>query len=76
MPADSPLFPDPIEAARKLQAKIWDTFRIRCCIGLGPNKWVAKMTNAKAKKTPGGIVWWTEEDIPTQLHPLSVEEMF
>ncbi|WP_206922925.1 DNA polymerase IV [Alicyclobacillus suci] len=76
LPADSPLFPDPIEAARKLQAKIWDTFRIRCRIGLGPNKWVAKMTNAKAKKTPGGIVWWTESDIPTKLHPLRVEEMW
>ncbi|GMA65684.1 DNA polymerase IV (plasmid) [Alicyclobacillus fastidiosus] len=76
MDVDSHLFRDPIEAVRKLQAKIWDCFKIRCRIGLGPNKWVAKMTNAKAKKSTGGIVWWTEDDIPTQLHPLKVEEMW
>jgi len=75
-PADSVLFPDPVEAARKLQQKIWDQFRIRSRIGLGPNKWIAKMSNASAKKTPGGIVWWRKEDIPTLLHPLPVESMW
>jgi len=45
-------------------------------IGLGPNKWMAKMSNVAAKKTPGGIVWWREEDISTLLHPLPVESMW
>lgn len=76
MPTESDLFPDPIEAARKLQEKIWDQFRIRSRIGLAPNKWMAKMTNVKAKKTPGGIVWWTKDDIESKLHPLPVEEMW
>src|SRR5579875_1868461 len=75
-PYPSDLFSEPIEAARKLQQKIWDQFRIRCRIGLAPNKWMAKMANAKAKKTPGGIVWWREEDVPTLLHPLPVEDMW
>ncbi|WP_206832705.1 DNA polymerase IV [Alicyclobacillus fructus] len=75
-PYPSALFPDPIAAARNLQARIWDQFRIRSRIGLAPNKWLAKMANKAAKKTPGGIVWWREEDIPSVLHPLPVEEMW
>ncbi len=76
MPAHSDLFPDTIEAARRLQEKIWDQFRIRSRIGLAPNKWIAKMSNVKAKKTPGGIVWWTKDDVKTKIHPLPVEEMW
>lgn len=75
-PYPSHLFPDPTDAARVLQAKIWDQFRIRSRIGMGPNKWIAKMSNAKAKKTPGGIIWWREEDVPTLLNPLPVENMW
>ncbi|PWI56708.1 DNA polymerase IV [Sulfoacidibacillus thermotolerans] len=75
-PYPSHLFSDPIAVARKLQQRIWDQFRIRSRIGLAPNKWMAKMSNAQAKKTPGGIVWWHEEEIPTLLHALPVEEMW
>lgn len=75
-PYPSELFPDPMATARNLQQKIWDQFRIRCRIGLAPNKWMAKMANAKAKKSPSGILWWTEDDIPTKLHPLPVEDMW
>ncbi len=75
-PVNSPLFPDPIEAARKLQQKIWDQFRIRSRIGMGPNKWIAKMSNASAKKSVSGIVWWHEEDVPALLRDLPVEAMW
>ncbi|MFD2172442.1 DNA polymerase IV [Tumebacillus lipolyticus] len=75
-PSPSHLFPDPVEAAQELKGTIWDLFRIRCRIGLAPNKWLAKMTNKLAKKDPSGVVWWTEEDIETKLHPLSVFEMW
>ncbi|WP_018130086.1 Y-family DNA polymerase, partial [Effusibacillus pohliae] len=75
-PYPSTLFPDPIEAAQELKQAIWDQFRIRSRIGMGPNKWMAKMANKQAKKHPYGIVWWTERDIPSQLHPLSVFEMW
>lgn len=69
-------FSDPLECAKNLQERIWDQFRVRSRIGMGPNKWLAKMCNAKAKKAPGGILWWKEEDIPTLLHPLPVEDMW
>ncbi|MFD2171111.1 DNA polymerase IV [Tumebacillus lipolyticus] len=75
-PYPSQLFTDPVAAAQELKGTIWDLFRIRCRIGLAPNKWLAKMTNKLAKKDPSGVVWWTEEDIETKLHPLSVFEMW
>ncbi len=75
-PYPSNLFPDPIDAAHRLQQKIWDEFRIRCRIGMGPNKWIAKMSNNKAKKTPGGILWWRKEDFPRVLNSLPVEDMW
>ncbi|MBX6396476.1 MAG: DNA polymerase IV [Alicyclobacillaceae bacterium] len=75
-PYPSVLFPDPVAAARMLKETIWDLFRVRCRVGLAPNKWLAKMANRMAKKEPGGIVWWTEKDISTKLHPLSVYEMW
>lgn len=75
-PWPSDLFPNPIEAARRVQEKIWDQFRIRSRIGMGPNKWIAKMSNAAAKKTPGGIVWWPEDEVPTLLKDMPVESMW
>jgi nucleotidyltransferase/DNA polymerase involved in DNA repair len=75
-PYPSLLFPDPVTSARELQQTIWDLFRIRCRIGLAPNKWLAKMANRQAKKHPEGIVWWREEDVPEKLHPLPVYEMW
>lgn len=75
-PWPSDWFPDPVAAARGLQAKIWDLFRIRCRIGMAPNKWMAKMANAQAKKAPGGIVWWTERDVAGTLWPMPVEAMW
>ncbi|WP_051662949.1 hypothetical protein [Alicyclobacillus macrosporangiidus] len=75
-PYPSALFPDPVAAARRLKETIWDLFRIRCRIGLADNKWMAKMANKQAKTHPDGIVWWTENDIETKLHPLSVYDMW
>lgn len=75
-PYPTKLFADPIQAARELKQTIWDLFRIRCRIGMGPNKWMAKMANTQAKKHPEGIVWWTEQDIPTKLYSLSVFDMW
>ena len=55
MPYPSILFTDPVASARAFQDRIWDQFRIRCRIGLAPNKWLAKMANGRAKKIPGGV---------------------
>ena len=76
IPTPSDLFPDPVASARELQQRIWDQFRIRCRVGLAPNKWMAKMANVRARKSPDGLVWWTDDDIPTALHPLPVTDMW
>ncbi len=75
-PFPSDLFPDPIAAARNLCDTIWDCFRIRCRVGLAENKWMAKMANRAAKKLPENIAWWKKDDILTNLHPLSVYDMW
>ncbi|WP_067937033.1 DNA polymerase IV [Alicyclobacillus kakegawensis] len=76
LPWPSELFPDPVAVARELRERIWDQFRIRCRIGLAPNKWCAKMANKRAKKTPGGVVWWPKDRVLDELHPLPVTEMW
>jgi nucleotidyltransferase/DNA polymerase involved in DNA repair len=75
-PYPSLLFSDPIELAKRIRDTIWDEFKIRCRIGMGPNKWIAKMANKAAKKNPSGVEWWKEEEIPAKLHPLPVFEMW
>lgn len=75
-PYPSLLFSDPIGVALELKQAIWDFFRIRCRVGMAPNKWMAKMANKQAKKHPDGVVWWKEEDVPSKLHPLSVFDMW
>ena len=76
LPVRSLLIPDPVAQARAFQARVWEQFRIRCRIGMAPNKWLAKMANKAAKKTPGGVLWWRTEDVPGVLHPLPVTEMW
>ena len=58
LPYPSILFTDPVASANAFQDRIWDQFRIRCRIGLAPNKWLAKMANGRAKKIPGGVLWF------------------
>ncbi|KYP79405.1 DNA polymerase IV [Ferroacidibacillus organovorans] len=74
-PHPSTLFCDPVAAARGLQQAIWDQFRIRCRIGLAPNKWMAKVANNVAKTVAGGIVWWPDGDL-LPLHELHVSKMW
>ncbi|UOF89558.1 DNA polymerase IV [Fodinisporobacter ferrooxydans] len=75
-PYPSLLFDNPIDIAQRIRERIWDQFRIRCRIGMGPNKWIAKMTNAIAKKKSDGIEWWKQDEVIAKLHPLSVFEMW
>ncbi len=76
LPYPSDLFPDPAASAHAFQDRVWDQFRIRCRVGLAPNKWLAKMANRQAKRVPGGVLWWHEEDVPAVIHNLSVFEMW
>ena len=73
-PADP--FSDPLALAREFQNRVWEQFRIRCRVGLAPNKWLAKMANGRAKKVQGGVLWWREEDVPAVIRDLSVFDMW
>lgn len=75
-PYPSSWFPDPLATAREFKHLVWDQFRIRCRIGLAPNKWMAKMANAQAKKMESGVVWWTQENITSDLQNLPIEKMW
>ena len=75
-PWPSDLFPDPVMVAQELRHTIWDEFHIRCRVGLSYNKWMAKMANKAAKKSPERVVWWREEDVQHQLQTLSVFDMW
>lgn len=75
-PYPTGMFYDPIMVSKALKDDIWDQFRIRCRIGLGPNKWIAKMANKAAKKAANGIVWWKEEQVQQELEKIPVSEMW
>ncbi len=70
------LFRDPIIVSQALKDAIWDQYRIRCRIGLGPNKWVAKMANKAAKKAANGVIWWREEQVQQELDGIPISGMW
>ncbi|MDP9729300.1 DNA polymerase IV [Alicyclobacillus tolerans] len=75
-PYPSHFFADPLQTASELRTRIWDQFRIRCRVGLAPNKWAAKMANKAAKHRRGGVIWWTQDQLIHELHALPVTEMW
>lgn len=76
MPVGSRLFPDPVTAAAEFQDAVWDCLRIRCRVGLAPNKWLAKMANRQAKGVPRGVVWWRAHEVQEKLWELPVTAMW
>ncbi|OFW78530.1 MAG: DNA polymerase IV, partial [Alicyclobacillus sp. RIFOXYA1_FULL_53_8] len=67
-------FGTPLDIARKIQTRIQAELRLPCSIGIGPNKFVAKM--ASDLKKPMGITEISPDDVATKLWPLPVEQMF
>lgn len=65
---------NPIELANHIQDKILKELDLPCSIGIGPNKFLAKM--ASDMKKPLGITVLRKRDVPSILWPLPVEEMF
>ncbi len=68
------LFGEGIEAARRIKERILRETGIRCSIGVGPNKLLAKM--AAEMEKPNGLTLLTEEDVPKRLWPLPVIRLF
>lgn len=64
----------PLDIARDLQQKILNELDLPCSIGIGPNKFLAKM--ASDMKKPMGITVLRKRELPQILWPLAVEEMY
>lgn len=65
---------NPIEIANQIQRRIYQELDLPCSIGIGPNKFLAKM--ASDMKKPLGITILRIRDIKHKLWPLPVQEMF
>lgn len=65
---------NPIEIAKNLQKQILAELDLPCSIGIGPNKFLAKM--ASDMKKPLGITILRIRDLKHTLWPLPVEEMY
>ncbi len=65
---------NPIEIANNLQKRIQNELDLPCSIGIGPNKFLAKM--ASDMKKPLGITILRIRDLEHSLWPLPVNEMY
>jgi len=64
----------PLSIAHKAQQMILQKLDLPCSIGIGPNKFLAKM--ASDMKKPLGITVLRKRELPQTLWPLPVEEMY
>ncbi|MFD2208600.1 DNA polymerase IV [Virgibacillus halophilus] len=69
------LFGDPCQIARKIRAEILESFGITCSIGIGDNKFLAKVVmDLHAKKQ--GIAVCRYEDVSEKLWPAPIEKIW
>ncbi|NLK52378.1 MAG: DNA polymerase IV [Syntrophomonadaceae bacterium] len=68
------LWGPPQEIARKLKQEIYQELKIKCSVGVGPNKLLAKM--AAGLQKPDGLTVLTYADVPKRLWPLPVRKLF
>ncbi|BCU82311.1 DNA polymerase IV [Polycladomyces abyssicola] len=68
------LFGDGKTTARLIKERIFRETGLRCSIGVGPNKLMAKM--AAGLEKPDGLTVLTMEDLPRRIWPLPVIELF
>src|SRR5690625_4055939 len=64
----------PVDTAKMLQKRIKDELDLPSSIGIGPNKFLAKM--ASDMKKPMGITVLRIRDLPKKLWPLPIEQMY
>lgn len=68
------LFGEPPEIARKIRREVLERVGVRCSIGVGPSKLVAKLASKQAK--PDGLVVVRREDVTAFLEPLPVRALW
>jgi DNA polymerase IV len=68
------LFGQPAEIAEKIRREVQDGVGVRCSIGVGPSKLVAKLASKQAK--PDGLVVVRLDEVPAFLEPLPVRTLW
>ncbi|MCM3720317.1 DNA polymerase IV [Fictibacillus phosphorivorans] len=63
----------PLETAEEIQQRLLNELKLPCSIGIGPNKFLAKM--ASDMKKPLGITVLRKRDLAKKLWPLKVGEL-
>lgn len=64
----------PLDLAWQIQQEVKEKLSLTCSIGVGPNKFLAKM--ASDMKKPMGITVLRKQEIERKLWPLSIDNMF
>ncbi len=64
----------PLDLAWQIQSEVKTKLKLPCSIGVGPNKFLAKMASDMRK--PLGITVIRKHEIANKLWPLSIDEMF
>lgn len=63
----------PLDLAWKIQQNLYHNLKLKCSIGVAPNKFLAKM--ASDMKKPMGITVIRKQEVPVKLWPLAIQEM-
>ena len=67
------LFGSPLEIGRKIKEKIFKELKLKCSVGIGPNKLLAKLASSHHK--PDGLFQIKEEDVAATLKDLPAGEL-
>jgi DNA polymerase IV len=68
------LFGEPQEIGRKIRARVREDLALTCSVGVGPNKFLAKLASTRAK--PDGLLVVPADEVEGFLHPLPVEALW
>ena len=68
------MYGSPAEIGEYLRAVVADEQQITCSVGIGPNKFIAKIASRQAK--PDGLVEVLPDGVVAFLHPLPVQAMW
>ncbi|MBB1508894.1 DNA polymerase IV [Tessaracoccus sp. MC1756] len=65
---------DPVTVGEQLRAQVMDEQGVACSVGIGPNKFIAKLASKQAK--PDGLRLVQAQDVIAFLHPLPVDAIW